>query len=541
LTLLWLTFEAIKDQQQALAVIRRAHQELRVQQAESKREIEKLRLVEACLRDPLWAGLPSSYDQFSRRHRLVRHLLLWRDESAIVPIRAIGPQALPSETKLVAAQDLELSGRDLPAALNAYQWIASTTKDPGTQALALHRAARTLLKLGRNYESRAIWNRLGNEFGDQTDVFGRPYGLLAVFAPTAAEQPEILARFEQFQARRWPLSLEQQAFFLERFATVLGQNFVDTLAKRLREEEDLYRAIPSIVAPSERQSRAEARSRPVVLDGRTFEFWSFEVVDSSGPELRGLVVDPDWIASSLSPDEPDPPAESFGSTGWFFGGLVAFVAGSLVLAAALLTHTSLREARLGQEKSDFLLGLWHDVNKSLTAISVKAQALRQPAGLSRDESDEACSVILGRVNRLNEWINSALKKAQAEIPLGTFKPILLHRPGLLFGQAAQSFVDTYGCEGRDLSVDIHEPLPPARLDPAAVERALSNLLENACKYSSPGSTIIRPARKTIKRGLAVSLRRDDAHDRHAHRQPSPEDRARPSEPRIHCDRSWPRL
>jgi hypothetical protein len=293
---------------------------LRTEQAESEKEIEKLRLVEACFRDPLWASLPSSYEQLSGNHRLARHFLLWRDGSAIVPNRARTPQMPPSEPNLAAAEELELSGRDLSAALGLYERIASTAKNQATQALALHRAARTLRKLGRHAESRAAWSRLGKEFADQTDAFGRPYGLLAVFAPMAAAQAEVLPRFEQYQARRWPLSLEQQAFFLERFAAVLGQSVVDMATRRLREEEDLHRAIASIIAPSRGPGPSELRLRQIVLEGRTFELWSLEAAGSSGPELRGLVVDPDWIASDLAPNEPEPAAESNSPSGWFFGG-----------------------------------------------------------------------------------------------------------------------------------------------------------------------------------------------------------------------------
>jgi signal transduction histidine kinase len=62
-------------------------------------------------------------------------------------------------------------------------------------------------------------------------------------------------------------------------------------------------------------------------------------------------------------------------------------------------------------------------------------------------------------------------------------------PRILLADAAKAFEDPIRAAGRSLAVEPGEDLAPVQADPDRIALVLSNLLVNAIKYSTPGSTI----------------------------------------------------
>ena len=167
-------------------------------------------------------------------------------------------------------------------------------------------------------------------------------------------------------------------------------------------------------------------------------------------------------------------------------------AGQLALA---LERTRLRDeadsARLEAEASRIRAALFssvtHDLRTPLASITASASSLlEEGVPFSKEQRAELLRTILEESERLNRLVANimdlsrlragALQPQREPIPLEDLVSSTLHRlrPTLA---------------GRPLSVRIREDLPAVPMDVVQIDQALTNLLENAVRYSPEGSAI----------------------------------------------------
>jgi signal transduction histidine kinase len=168
---------------------------------------------------------------------------------------------------------------------------------------------------------------------------------------------------------------------------------------------------------------------------------------------------------------------------------------SLALAAALLGglalafQTAARQMRLSQMKSDFVSNVSHELRTPLASIRVFGEFLRLGRVDSPEKAREYGDYIETESRRLTQLVNNILDFASIESG----------RKSYVFETAdAEEVVaetlKTFGVRLRQSGFRIafegpESPLPPVRLDRGALAQSLSNLLDNAVKYSN-GSTEI---------------------------------------------------
>ncbi|SFP62466.1 two-component system, OmpR family, sensor histidine kinase KdpD [Mesorhizobium sp. NFR06] len=148
-------------------------------------------------------------------------------------------------------------------------------------------------------------------------------------------------------------------------------------------------------------------------------------------------------------------------------------------------------ARLAAEadrlRSALLTSISHDLKTPLAAIMGAAGTLKEFApALPEQDRTELLSTVVGESERLNRFIANLLDMTRIES--GAMEPNhAFHYLGDVVGSAlnrAQKITAEHRIE-----TDIPADLPMLRLDPVLFEQALFNLLDNAAKYASPGSTI----------------------------------------------------
>ncbi|MDX8441528.1 sensor histidine kinase KdpD [Mesorhizobium australafricanum] len=148
-------------------------------------------------------------------------------------------------------------------------------------------------------------------------------------------------------------------------------------------------------------------------------------------------------------------------------------------------------ARLAAEadrlRSALLTSISHDLKTPLAAIMGAAGTLKEFApALPEKDRAELLSTVVSESERLNRFIANLLDMTRIES--GAMEPnYALHYVGDVVGSAlnrAQKITAEHTIE-----TDIPADLPMLRLDPVLFEQALFNLLDNAAKYASPGSTI----------------------------------------------------
>jgi len=138
-------------------------------------------------------------------------------------------------------------------------------------------------------------------------------------------------------------------------------------------------------------------------------------------------------------------------------------------------------------RSALLDSVTHEFRTPLTSIKASVSSLLTQPHLAPEERTELLSVIDEESDRLNRLVGEAVEVAQ----LDAHEVKLDLRP-----HAVQELIDEALEESKQflahnpVEVRIAEQLPPAMMDATWMTKVLRHLLENAVKYSQPGSPIL---------------------------------------------------
>ncbi len=152
-------------------------------------------------------------------------------------------------------------------------------------------------------------------------------------------------------------------------------------------------------------------------------------------------------------------------------------------------------------RSALLDSVTHELRTPLTSIMGAVSSLRSQMQLTEQERSELLAIIDEESGRLNRLIEEAVEMAQLDA-----REVQLD----LQPYSVQQLVDESVSNAQDIvaahpiSVRLPSDLPPVVFDLRMIEKVLHHLLENAAKYSTPGSPICISAEQT-KDALIVSV------------------------------------
>ncbi len=166
------------------------------------------------------------------------------------------------------------------------------------------------------------------------------------------------------------------------------------------------------------------------------------------------------------------------------GGLVSV---SMDRAQALEEVTQTRTAQESERMRKIMIdAVTHELRTPLTAIKAAATTLLSAGVLLKADRQELVAVIDEEADRLNRLVARAVEVTQLET----------RDAQMVFAMAAPSEIaqealeESAGALGRHaVRVDVPATLPRVFGDAAYLAKVLSNLLENAAKYSRGGTTI----------------------------------------------------
>lgn len=182
---------------------------------------------------------------------------------------------------------------------------------------------------------------------------------------------------------------------------------------------------------------------------------------------------------------------------------------ALALDRAALQREALHAEALRESDrlKDALLGsVTHDLRTPLAAIQVAGESLLEPdMTWSEAERREFAETIVSSGDRLSRLVNNLLDLSRLEAgvaapekrwyPIGDVIATVLDRLDLA-GRTA----------GRTIDVTVDENVPPVPMDHAQIEEVVTNLVENALKYSPPKGVIrISAHALTASRELEVRV------------------------------------
>ena len=148
-------------------------------------------------------------------------------------------------------------------------------------------------------------------------------------------------------------------------------------------------------------------------------------------------------------------------------------------------------------KTALLDAVTHDLRTPLTSIKASVTTLLGPAGqagiaLQPDARRELLEVINEETDRLNHFVEEMMQLAQVEAGVLPLKPAPVPAAEVIQSALgrAEALVSRHAVE-----VTVDAKLPPLLVDGPSISGVVFELLENAAKYSAPGSAIhivVRP-------------------------------------------------
>ena len=256
----------------------------------------------------------------------------------------------------------------------------------------------------------------------------------------------------------------------------------------------------------EREARREAEARAQAGEALAFTAEGVCMVDSDGVvqlwnpaaetitgiaegEVVGrrlVAVVPSWSRVDAQSDEANPtisvPLDVHGRELWLSVATARFPGGA-VYAFRDLTQ----ERALERMRSDFVSTVSHELRTPLAAIYGSAMTLRRPDLAGPGRGDELLDVIANESERLARTINdvlwaSRLDSGQLQVSIESCDPARLV-------EGVVSAARTHLPANLALEIDVPDGLPRVAADPDKVRQVLTNLVENAVKYSPDGGAI----------------------------------------------------
>lgn len=245
------------------------------------------------------------------------------------------------------------------------------------------------------------------------------------------------------------------------------------VALYVREDDAVYFSDPGNEAPAIvdlRTAAATAESAGVVRDG-------FRIIPLAlGMRSSGVMA----VTES-------------GYSSQVYEAIGTLVAIALERAAALERSSRLEASRESERlRSALLDSVTHDLRTPLTSIRAAATTLVSSPALAESEREELTAVIDEESARLDRLIGQAVEMAQFDAATVT-----LHRQA----QDIRELLDVTVEEmrglllGRPVEVDVEIGMPAVSMDRDLIRRALRHLIENAVRYSPPGSAISLAAKR----------------------------------------------
>ncbi|HDT13252.1 MAG TPA: hypothetical protein ENO03_02725, partial [Candidatus Aminicenantes bacterium] len=176
---------------------------------------------------------------------------------------------------------------------------------------------------------------------------------------------------------------------------------------------------------------------------------------------------------------------------YFF--IFLLIAGILVFGLALTLRSVSHELELARMKSDFVSTVSHEFRSPLTSIRQLAEMLQSGRVPSDERRQKYYDVLLEQSERLALLTDNILSLARIEEGRAEFDFAPTDLGGLLT-DVVSSFRERLSPGGLEIELDIRGPLPALAIDRTALTQAVTNLVDNAVKYSGESRRISVGAR-----------------------------------------------
>jgi signal transduction histidine kinase len=170
---------------------------------------------------------------------------------------------------------------------------------------------------------------------------------------------------------------------------------------------------------------------------------------------------------------------------------------------ALTIRATDREARLTQAKSNFVANVSHELKTPLSLLSLFSEILELGRVKNEAKKIEYYRIIRHESLRLNKMIDNILDFSKIEAGRKTYN----FAEGDM-AEVIESVLSSYRYQiknsGFDVQTNMQPELPPVLMDRDAMAQAISNLLDNAIKYSGELKQLSITT-KTVRSDLHIEI------------------------------------
>jgi two-component system sensor histidine kinase KdpD len=148
------------------------------------------------------------------------------------------------------------------------------------------------------------------------------------------------------------------------------------------------------------------------------------------------------------------------------------------------------EAQASQLKAALFSGVTHDVKTPLAAIMAAVTSLIDGRGFTAEQHGEHLETIKQEAERLHRVVNNLLDVAR--LRADALEPVKVPSP---IDELMESVVQRLRplLDGRPVEIRVGEDVPEVPMDVVQLDQVLTNLLENAVKFTPIGSPIVLSA------------------------------------------------
>jgi len=175
------------------------------------------------------------------------------------------------------------------------------------------------------------------------------------------------------------------------------------------------------------------------------------------------------------------------------GGLL-IIYSVLVLIGYLIYRNLNINSKLFKLQYDFINNLTHEFKTPVSVIKIAGNNIRSASQLSDRERLHYGKILDEEADKLNDLMNKLLSFAQIEN-----KAIKVHPENINLEVFCQNMIDGYQLKYPDFDIDCEiEGIEYFKADPVLLGSVFQNLIDNAYKYSNPGSKILKIYIEKIK-------------------------------------------
>lgn len=189
-------------------------------------------------------------------------------------------------------------------------------------------------------------------------------------------------------------------------------------------------------------------------------------------------------------------------------GLYSFVflliAGILAFGLVLTIRSVSHELELARMKSDFVSTVSHEFKSPLTSIRQLAEMLQSGRVPSEERRQKYYDVLLEQSERLALLTDNILSLAKIEEGRAEFA-FETTDISILLTEVVTSIQERVRHESFDIRLDVEETLPRLAVDRTALSQAVTNLVDNAIKYSGDSRKITVSA-SLEEKAVAIAVR-----------------------------------